>query len=94
MGNLGWGINVGAILLAVGLMRMFSSGFLFGRRRSRYQMADPDPALARTVEELQARVAELEQVQTRVAELEERLDFAERMFSTQRENERLGPPKP
>lgn len=94
MGNLGWGINVGAILLAVGLMRMFASGSRFGGRRSRYQMADPDPTLLRTVEELQARVAELEQVQTRVAELEERLDFTERMLASHREGDRLGPPKP
>jgi hypothetical protein len=35
------------------------------------------------------RVAELEQRDTRIAELEERLDFAERMLTQQREAERL-----
>ncbi|HEX4599841.1 MAG TPA: hypothetical protein VH116_00500 [Gemmatimonadales bacterium] len=59
--------------------------------------------LARSVEELQHRLAELEaqpqrvpdleDVQRRLAEVEERLDFAERLLAQQREAERIAPPK-
>ena len=43
----------------------------------------------RTSEELAQRVADLEACAQRVAELEERVDFAERMLSQQREAEQL-----
>ncbi|MEO8032378.1 MAG: hypothetical protein ABJC74_07535 [Gemmatimonadota bacterium] len=41
------------------------------------------------LEQLRARVAELEGVPQRVAELEERVDFSERLLTTQRNNARL-----
>ncbi len=44
------------------------------------------------VEELRSRLAELEDVQRRLGELEERMDFAERLLTKQREGERLAPP--
>ena len=85
MHDLGWGINVGVLVFAVLVGRGLSS-FFRARARDGYPLSSggPDPALARTVDELQ----------NRVGELEERLDFAERMLSSHRENERLGPPTP
>jgi Tfp pilus assembly protein PilO len=47
------------------------------------------PALRGEVDELRARVAEMEAGQHRVAELEDRLDFAERLLTQQREAARL-----
>jgi Tfp pilus assembly protein PilO len=41
--------------------------------------------------EMEARVAELDQLHHRVAELEERVDFAERLLSKQRDERRLPP---
>ena len=41
------------------------------------------------VQELEARVADLEAAQGRMLELEERVDFAERMLSQQREPVKL-----
>lgn len=46
-----------------------------------------------TVDELERRVGELEAGQRRMGELEERLDFAERLLSKQRDAERIAPPK-
>jgi Mg2+ and Co2+ transporter CorA len=49
-----------------------------------------------SLEDLRNRVDQLEQMQERVSQLEERLDFAERMLTKQREApaERLPPPHP
>ena len=44
------------------------------------------------LEDLQVRLGQLDQLQERISELEERVDFAERILSKQRENERLGLP--
>jgi hypothetical protein len=41
--------------------------------------------------DLQARLGQLDQLQQRVSELEERVDFAERIFTKQREGKQLGP---
>jgi hypothetical protein len=81
---MGWGINVGVLVFAILVGRGIAALFR-ARARDGYALSSggPDPALARTVEELQ----------NRVAELEERLDFAERMLATQRDGERLGAPK-
>lgn len=46
-------------------------------------------ASAEELDELHARLAELEAGQTRIAELEERLDFAERLLTQQREPDQL-----
>jgi flagellar biosynthesis/type III secretory pathway M-ring protein FliF/YscJ len=48
-----------------------------------------DPALRGDVDELRARVADMEAAQHRIADLEDRLDFAERLLTQQREAERL-----
>jgi hypothetical protein len=49
----------------------------------------PDAESPDRVRELESRVSELEPLQDRVIELEERLDFAERLLSQQREPARL-----
>jgi len=43
------------------------------------------------IENLTRRVEQLEHIEARTAELEERLDFAERLLTQQRDAERLGP---
>jgi len=45
------------------------------------------------VDELRGKLAELEDMQRRLGELEERVDFAERLLTKQRDAERLAPPK-
>lgn len=84
MHELGWGINVGVIIFAVLVGRGVAT-LMRARARDGFSLASggPDPALQQTVDELQHRVAELE----------ERLDFTERMLSSQREGDRIGPPK-
>lgn len=46
-------------------------------------------AAAEELDELHARLAELEAGQARIAELEERVDFAERLLTSPREDQRL-----
>jgi hypothetical protein len=46
--------------------------------------------LAEEVESLRTRLSEVETQQARMAELEERLDFTERMLTSQRDAARLG----
>lgn len=48
------------------------------------------PASSTEVDALRAEIDELRNLPPRIAELEERLDFAERMLTQQREAERLG----
>jgi tetrahydromethanopterin S-methyltransferase subunit G len=50
-------------------------------------------ARLQALEDLQVRLAELDQLKQRISELEERVDFAERLLTTQREGQRLGPPQ-
>ena len=80
-----WAIGVGFIILAGSLGGKVSKrdlGQMFGDLRGRLG----------EVEELRSRLAELEDVQRRLGELEERMDFAERLLTKQREGERLAPP--
>lgn len=71
-------------------------GFLFagslmvlGYRRRRALAAAPEPAAQSAIEALEERVAELEAQQGRLLELEERLDFAERVLTQQRERDAI-----
>ena len=45
------------------------------------------------LDDLRLRLGQLDQLQARVGELEERVDFAERLLTKQREGERPGLPK-
>ncbi len=61
--------------------------------RRRLEGATSDRSVAAEVEVLRDRVRSTESLERRVAELEERVDFAERLLSSQREAARLGPPQ-
>jgi hypothetical protein len=75
------GIVAGCVIVLWPLMRALARR-LEGRPAS-------DPALLGEIEQLRTRLAELEQVPHRMADLEERLDFAERLLSQQRDVPRL-----
>lgn len=68
-----WGLMTGAITGGVWI------GILFTRRQQRIDLG------RRGLDEMDARLRELEASEQRVAELEERLDFAERLLATQRD---------
>ncbi len=95
-----WAIGVGFIVVAVSFAKALtrrsspdeSANRLRGRKASRRDLAraiDDIQGKAGDTEELQRRLGELEDVQRRLAEVEERLDFAERLLTKQRDVERL-----
>jgi hypothetical protein len=69
---------VAALLLIKALARRVEAG------------SPADPELSRQLREVRAQFEEGEALRARVAELEERLDFAERMLTAQREPSRIG----
>jgi len=73
---------VGYLLIAVAnvLARRLEGGRAAGIEQLESEMA-----------ELRARLDEADAERTRIAELEERLDFAERMLTQQRDASRIGP---
>jgi hypothetical protein len=100
-----WAIGVGFVVLAAfttSLVSRLVSSFLPDSRLRRGKGSGHD--LVQALEEVQRRLGEVEQaqskrgevadVETRLGELEERLDFAERLLTKQRDAERLGPPRP
>lgn len=96
LGIPGWAIGVGLILVIISLTQVV--GRLVapesGHREKARKVRFVDPAeRAQALEDLESRVLELDQLRQRVTELEERLDFAERMLATQRDAQRLSPPK-
>ena len=58
--------------------------------RRQHRLSEQQAAL---FADMQRRVDELENVDQRLAEVEERLDFAERLLTTQRDAQRLSPTK-
>ena len=86
-----WAVGVGFIVLSVGVAqvlvrRLLPADRLLGRRASQRDLAE-------MLEEVQRRLGELDDLRKRVGEVEERLDFAERLLTKQREGERLAPPR-
>lgn len=75
------GIVAGTVIILWPLIRALARR-LEGRPAS-------DPALLAEVEQLRNRLGELEQMTHRMADLEERLDFAERLLSQNRDVPRL-----
>lgn len=69
--------------VALGVRRHFAL-----KKQAQYPESTGEVAALR-VEDLEARVADLEHGQMRMQELEERLDFAERMLTQQREVRQL-----
>ena len=100
-----WALGVGFIILAGSLGRAIKRlafgdsrpiGRFPGGKASRREMGQKVVDLEDRVadmDDLRSRLGELEDVQRRLGELEERVDFAERLLTKQREAERLVPPK-
>lgn len=94
-----WAIGVAIIILAAGIgkaliARFTPPGQLRGRKAVKHEMAATVEDLKEKlggIESVEARLDELDEMQRRLTELEERLDFAERMLSQQRDSQRLGP---
>jgi len=89
-----WAIGVGVIILCVAtgqvLVRWLAPGM--PRRDLKSPLAN-STARGQALEDVQVRLDELDQLKQRMSELEERVDFAERLLSKQREGRRLGPPQ-
>jgi len=95
-----WALGVAFIILATSIGRAIAGRYAppgmlgRGRRGSRREMAETVEDLKGRlggVEEVEARLGELDDLQRRLADVEERLDFAERLLSQQRDAQRLGP---
>jgi len=89
-----WAIGVGLILIIISIAQIVGrvvapDSARRGRKVRFMELTDHAQAL----DEVHARLLELDQLKQRVTELEERLDFAERMLASQRDAQRLGPPK-
>ncbi len=98
-----WAIGVGFIILAGslagGVKRLLSGDHGNPRPRGKLSRRDVGQMVGDLetrlgdVDELRGKLAELEDMQRRLGELEERVDFAERLLTKQRDAERLAPPK-
>lgn len=96
-----WAVGVGFIIIAVSLGKALIRAVFPGERWSGRRGSPRD--MARTVADLPHRLAELEDVQQRLgqvddlqrrlAEVEERLDFAERLLTKQRDADGLASPQ-
>jgi hypothetical protein len=97
-----WAVGVGFIILAVSLGKALIRVLFPGERMIRGRPQTPRD-IARTVTDLPERLAELDDLrqrlgevddlQRRLAEVEERLDFAERLLTKQRDADRLASPQ-
>ena len=92
-----WAVGVGFIVLTVAVAQVVARRLipadqlrhadrLRGRRGAKREVAE-------ALEEVEARLGELDDLRKRLAEVEERLDFAERLLTKQREAERIVPPQ-
>ena len=98
-----WALGVGFIILVGSVVRVLVGRFVpsgewrggsVGRQASRREMAATVEEMKGKqggVEEIEGRLSELDDLQRRLADVEERLDFAERMLSQQKDAQRLGP---
>ncbi len=86
MGEFGWAIGVGIIILAVSVGKTLQAlGRMLASRSAR-----PDGGGDAAAAELRT---ELNDMRQRLTELEERLDFTERLLAKQREADRLPRPQ-
>jgi len=92
-----WAVGVGFIVLTVAVAQVVARRLipadqlrhadrLGGRRGAKREVAE-------ALEEVEARLGELDDLRKRLGEVEERLDFAERLLTKQRETERIVPPQ-
>lgn len=95
-----WALGAGVIIIAISVAKSLSFAIapgkpedrLRGRKRSLRDLSqalDDIHGKVGDTDELQRRLDELGDVQRRLAEVEERLDFAERLLTKQRDVERL-----
>lgn len=80
----GLGAVIGFVAAAVIVVR-----FAFSRLPVRKAAGQDQGERDRLLEDVQARVAELDDLSQRVSELEERVEFAERLLTKQRDGSRL-----
>ena len=80
---------IGMVIIAASVLAILILRPLVMALSKRVQGKVEDPGLADRVRELEGRVHELEDAAHRTAELEERLDFAERLLTQQREANKL-----
>ena len=73
-----WALGVAIIILATGIGKAISARF-----------TPPAPARERKGKD-EGSIGEVQDLQRRLADVEERLDFAERLLSQQRDAQRLG----
>ena|SRR5690242_16371284 len=92
-----WAVGVGFIILCVAVAQVVARRLIPAdqlRRVDRFRgRGGAKREAAELVEELQGRLGELDDLRKRLGEMEERLDFAERLLTKQREAERIDPPK-
>jgi predicted nuclease with TOPRIM domain len=84
-----WAVGVGAVLVLVTALQIIYVRLMPPEYRRRRWKGEP----SRVSDDMQNGLAELDDVKQRLSELEERVDFAERLLTRQREAERLGPPQ-
>lgn len=98
-----WALGAGVIIIAISVAKSLAFAISPGRVQEREQRLRGRKAslreLTQTVDEMRGKIGggddlrqrldELDEVQRRLAEVEERLDFAERLLTKQREAERL-----
>jgi hypothetical protein len=98
-----WAVGVGFITFAlmggIALLYRLMPAEMRASERKRHlalrlgAMESLQRELGGSSDEVQRKLGELEDVQRRLAEVEERLDFAERLLTKQRDAERLIPPQ-
>jgi len=92
-----WAVGVGFIILCVAVAQVVARRLIPAdqlRRVDRFRgRGGLKRDAAELVDELQGRLGELDDLRKRLGEMEERLDFAERLLTRQREAERIDPPK-
>jgi len=97
-----WALGVGVIIIAGSIARALSFAISPGRAEERERLRGRKPSLrdlSQAIDDirgkvgdpgdLQQRLDEMADVQRRLSEVEERLDFAERLLTKQRDAERL-----
>ena len=97
-----WALGVGVLLIAISVAKSLSFAIAPGRAEERQRLRGRKPSLrdlSQAIDdirgkigdtgELQGRLDEMADVQRRLSEVEERLDFAERLLTKQRDAERL-----
>ena len=94
-----WAVGVGFILLVAylgkALIRAIFPGERWAGRRGTRDIAQSMADLPRRLAELDdvgQRLGQIDDLQRRLAEVEERLDFAERLLTKERDAERLASP--